>query len=203
MQYLTDCSLSSFFISPVTQLEIENEISKLKIDKATGPFSIPVSALKILKVYIKRIIQKKAILFQNQFGFRTNYSTNHAVLTIIDKIQRAIDARDYTCGIFLDLSKAFDTVNHEILIQKLEFYGIRGIANNWFTSYLTDRRQTVTIILHPRKRIYPVEYHKDLFLDRYCLLFILMTFIIAPNFSIFISSLMMQIYFRDIKISTL
>ncbi len=54
LQYLTDCSLSSFFISPVTQLEIENEISKLKIDKATGPFSIPVTALKILKVYISK-----------------------------------------------------------------------------------------------------------------------------------------------------
>jgi hypothetical protein len=90
-------------------------------------------------------IQKKAILFQNQFGFRAKYSTDHAVLTIIDKIQTAIDQRDYSCGIFLDLSKAFDTVDHEILIKKMEYYGIRGVANNWFTSYLRDRMQTVTI----------------------------------------------------------
>ena len=90
-------------------------------------------------------IQKKGISFENQFVFRTNYSTDHAVLTIIDKIQTAIDARDYICGIFLDLSKAFDTVHHSILIGKLEHYGIRGVGNNWFTSYLNARRQTVTI----------------------------------------------------------
>ena len=60
------------------------------------------------------------------------------------KIQTAIEDRKYSCGIFLDFSKAFDTVNHKILLKKLEHYGIRGIANDWFNSYLSNRQQTVT-----------------------------------------------------------
>ena len=148
----------------------------------------PISLLSVFNKLLEKLlssrlldfIQKKGILFENQFGFRTNYSTDHAVLTIIDKIQTAIDAQDYTCGIFLDLSKAFDTVNHSILIRKLEHYGIRGVANNWFTSYLNARRQLIQ--LFPQKRIYPVEYHKDLFLDHCFLFYILMTYIIAPIF---------------------
>jgi hypothetical protein len=60
----------------------------------------------------------------------------HATLLIIDKIHNAIEKKQYSCGIFLDFSKAFDTVNHEILSRKLEYYGIRGIAKDWFCSYL-------------------------------------------------------------------
>ena len=79
---------------------------------------------------------KHNILFENQFGFRSNHNTDHAILSIVDKIQKAIDNRDYSCGVFLDFSKAFDTVNHKTLLKKLEHYGIRGIANDWFKSYL-------------------------------------------------------------------
>jgi hypothetical protein len=70
-------------------------------------------------------IRKKSIIYPKQFGFREQHSTDHALLSIVDKIQNSIDNREYSCGIFLDFSKAFDTVNHEILIQKLEHYGIR------------------------------------------------------------------------------
>ena len=54
-----------------------------------------------------------------------------------------MDNRKYSCGIFIDLKKAFDTVNHEILLTKLEHYGIRGVINSWFRSYLSDRRQSI------------------------------------------------------------
>ena len=90
-------------------------------------------------------LEKKKVFFDNQFGFRAKHSTDHAILSIVDKIQRAIDERDFSCGIFLDFSKAFDTINHEILFTKVEFDGIRGIANQWFSSYLSNRMQTVTV----------------------------------------------------------
>ena len=92
-----------------------------------------------------KFLEKSNIVFDKQFGFRSKHSTDHAILCIIDKIQRAIDNRNYSCGIFLDFSKAFDTVNHEILIKKLEHYGIGGIAKDWFVSYLSNRRQVVTV----------------------------------------------------------
>ena len=90
-------------------------------------------------------LEKENILVDKQFGFRTNHSTDRAILSIIDKIQRAIDERDFSFRIFLDFSKAFDTVNHAILNKILEYYSIRGIASSWFSSYLNNRQQTVSV----------------------------------------------------------
>lgn len=90
-------------------------------------------------------LDKHHVLFEKQFGFRSKHSTDHAILSIVDKIRKAIEERNYSCGIFLDFSKAFDTVNHKILLGKLEHYGIRGIANDWFKSYLTDHQQVVVV----------------------------------------------------------
>ena len=94
---------------------------------------------------LHQYLERKEILYYKQFGFRTSYSTTYALLSIVDKINEAIDHHDYACGVFLDLSKAFDTVNHDILIKKLEFYGVRGLANKWFSSYLSNRRQFVCV----------------------------------------------------------
>ena len=76
-----------------------------------------------------QFLQGNNILFQNQFGFRKNNSTSFALIEITEKIKQTIDDKKYGCGIFIDLHKAFDTVNHEILLTKLEHYGIRGITS--------------------------------------------------------------------------
>ena len=95
---------------------------------------------------IVNYLKNKSILYEKQFGFRAKHSTNHAILSIVDNIQRAIENKELSCRVFLDFSKAFDTVNHSILIKKkLENYGIRGVARDWFQPYLSDRKQYVNI----------------------------------------------------------
>ena len=100
------------------------------------------------KLMYKRIVDfldKTQLIYSKQFGFRSHYSTEHAVLSIIDQVQLAIEDHDYSCGIFLDFSKAFDTVNHQILLTKLDYFGIRGVVKDWFTSYLRNRTQFVSL----------------------------------------------------------
>ena len=74
------------------------------------------------------------ILYLLQFGFREKHSTPHALLSLTESIKQSIDSGKVGCGIFLDLQKASDTVNHKILSDKLEHYGIRGNALKWFQS---------------------------------------------------------------------
>ena len=73
------------------------------------------------------------------------------MIDIVERIRSSIDKGKYACGIFIDLKKAFDTVNHKILLSKLEHYGIRGNILNWFESYLTDRKQYVYLNGHASK----------------------------------------------------
>ena len=111
----------------------------------------PISILPcISKIYEKVVynrllayVNKNNILSKNQYGFRNKHSTATAIVDFNEKLSSAIDSGFYTIGIFLDLAKAFDTINHEILLKKLEHYGIRGVPLKWFESYLTNRKQFV------------------------------------------------------------
>ena len=78
-----------------------------------------------------------------QFGFRKSHSTSHAIISLVEKINNALDSGKILIGVFLDLKKAFDTVNHKILLDKLFIYGIRGNILKWFKSYLNERQQYV------------------------------------------------------------
>ena len=97
----------------------------------------PISLLSNIDKIIEKLMHKRLImfleqhkiLFSQQFGFRQNLSTNYALISLTETIRKALDDGDYACGIFVDLKKAFDMVDHNILIQKLQHYGIRGIAN--------------------------------------------------------------------------
>ena len=86
-----------------------------------------------------------SILYNLQFGFRANHSVNHALISLTESIKNSLDNKKFGCGIFPDLQKAFDTVNHQILLNKLEHYGIRGTALSWFSSYLSNRSQYASV----------------------------------------------------------
>ena len=85
-------------------------------------------------------------MFKNQYGFRNQHNSNHALIKITEKIRHAIDNNQLACGVFVDLQKAFDTVEHSILLDKLYHYGLRGVSNDWLKSYLTNRQQHVTVL---------------------------------------------------------
>jgi hypothetical protein len=112
------------------------------------PVSLLPTVSKVFeRLYYNRLysfLEKYNILYNLQFGFRKGLSTNFALLTLMDKIISAIDRGEYAVGVFLDFSKAFDTVDHKILIGKLYHYGIRGTPLEWIQSYLSNREQMTT-----------------------------------------------------------
>ena len=113
----------------------------------------PISLLSNIIKLLEKLMYSRLYNFLNifnclselQFGFRSKHSTSHALISITEKIREALDTGHFACGIFIDLQKAFDTMDHNILVSKLEYYGVRGTVKNWFSSYLHGRKQFVTI----------------------------------------------------------
>ena len=113
----------------------------------------PISILPVFSKLLEKIVHKRLYFYCNrinilsncQFGFRKSHSTSHACTLLTSKITSFFNSKQKTLGIFLDLSKAFDTINQSILISKLHHYGVRGIPLEWFKSYLYNRKQQVQI----------------------------------------------------------
>ena len=133
-------------LSKVTPVDKGGELSDPSNYRPISTLSSFAQILeKLIHSQITRYLDKHDILSKYQFGFRKGRSTEQAIVEITDNLKKAIDNNLYTCGVFLDLSKAFDTVNHKILLNKLESYGVRGTALKWFASYLSNRQQFVSI----------------------------------------------------------
>ena len=111
----------------------------------------PISLLSSFSKLLEKLMYKRLynflkcykILNAEQFGFRLGHATSHATTLVISNIADAFEKKLLTIGVFLDLSKAFDTIDHDILLYKLNYYGIRGTACEWFKSYLSGRTQQV------------------------------------------------------------
>ena len=136
-----ECQTSGRLLRLFQFLSLERETSPV----TTGQYPCYHISKKILeRLLARRIIsflEKHNILYKLQFGFRAGHSTTHALLELLEELYSNLD-QDNTClGIFLDLTKAFDTIDHDILLYKLQRYGFRGKIHNWFASYLQNRKQ--------------------------------------------------------------
>ena len=127
---------------------IHKDDSRLEMSNYRPISLLPTLSKIFEKLMYSRLINffsKHNILYENQFGFQSNMSTEYAVNQVLNYIVETLEKNEIGVCIFLDFAKAFDTVNHEILLDKLEHYGIRGIALNWIKNYLTNRMQCTEI----------------------------------------------------------
>ena len=113
----------------------------------------PISLLPCISKILEKLVYKRLssfltlnnILNPSQFGFRKKFSTDFAIIKLLDKVIQSLSNKEHVIALFMDLSKAFDTIDHDILLYKLNNYGIRGIVLSWLKSYLSNRQQFVSI----------------------------------------------------------
>ena len=133
----------TFMISKVTQVfraSVLTDPGNYHPIVVFSPFAKILDRL-VYNYQLNHFLEKEKILFKHQFCFKKNNSTEQAILELTDNLRMTIDSSETKCSIFFDLSKAFDTVNHPILLQKLYSHGIRGVPPQWFKSALENRTQ--------------------------------------------------------------
>ena len=127
----------------------------------------PVSLLTTMSKIVEKIVYSRVYKFltktgqicESQYGFRSNHSCEHAVAQVVGSILKNLENKKSTISVMLDLSKAFDTIEHSIMLQKLELFGVRGVCLNWFRSYLENRRMRVRCNVTSSQNNMVSEYH--------------------------------------------
>ena len=130
-------------VSPVFKTGDIADISNYGLISVLPCFSKTLERVMYNRLY--KYLTDQKILNPQQFGFRKVHSIEHAIAQLVDQIYESFENDNYTVGIFVDLSKTFNTVDHTILLKKLEIYGITGANLAWFRSYLTNRKQYICI----------------------------------------------------------
>ena len=149
------CTIVNDFFLPgvfLNKLKIAKVITLYKKDSRDNPTNYrPISLLSVFSKLIEKIMYKRLYSFLDSFsilhplqsGLREKHCTLHALIGMTETIKETIDKSMFGCGVFIDLQKAFDTVNHSILINKLELYDIRVAGLDWFSSQFSNRKQYV------------------------------------------------------------
>ena len=94
---------------------------------------------------IYKFFSDNNLIYSLQFDFRQKYSTVHVLISLTESIRKNLNKGNIGCGTLVNLQKACDTVEHDIILSKLEHYGVRGLGNEWFKFYLSIRKQYVSI----------------------------------------------------------
>ncbi len=130
-------------VTPIFKKGLHTEVSNYRPISITNPISKILERLMFNRMI--KFVEKFHILYDFQFGFRKHYSTSTAVLDLVNMIQNETFDGNYVLGIFMDFRKAFDTINFDILLKKMDHYGFRGYCHNWFRSYLINRTQFTNV----------------------------------------------------------
>ena len=151
LTHLANCSMNAGTFPENMKIARVIPIYKGKGEKYLFTNYRPISLLPVFSKILEKMIYSKLfdflvryqILFKSQYGFRKGRNTTHATVDFLQTVERALHDQEYAIGIFCDLSKAFDTLDHDILLKKLDHYGIRGKWHAWIKSYLSNRKQYV------------------------------------------------------------
>ena len=140
--YIPTC-LKTALVKPVFKKGEANQFTNYR------PISLLSSFAKLLEKIaanqMMNYLNKYKLLYEHQYGFRNKHNTTQPVIQFLDKVYNALNKNELTISVFIDLTKAFDTCDTDILLYKLNFYGFKGLANTWFESYLKGRKQCTSI----------------------------------------------------------
>ena len=130
-------------VTPIHKADSSSNISNYRPMSVLPCFSKMLE--RIMYNRLQKYLKDQNILYNKQFGFRTGHSTQHVIAQLVDQIYEAFEKNEYTLGVFIDLCKAFNTVDHSILLRKLELYSITDTNYAWIKSYLSNRLQYIQI----------------------------------------------------------